>query len=930
MKIPKVPLTLACFILVTQIASAATNTVTSTADSGAGSLRSVVAGATSGDSILFSPALAGQTIVLTSGEIVLNKNLTIDGSTLTNGLTLDGNGSWRIFNVGSGQTVTLKSLTLRNCHGSGADGGAIDSGGTTTIDRCTFYNNATGTGGAIRNLASGIMKLTQCTFTGNSVPSGGGAIANYGVLLVTNCTISANSGGLGGAIYNESGGQVTLANSIAAGNSGVDLYNVGTFAYSGVNMVQSKVGTITGPTPINAAPLLQALGNYGGLTQTMPPQPGSPAIDAGTNGTSFTTDQRGVPRPIGAFADLGAVEKELAPTVTTLPAATTNTVATLNGTANPNGAATVAWFEWGSASFNYSQQTAPASIGSGTTAQALSAVVSNLTPGLIYHCRLVASNAVGVARGQDVPFGSPSLLLIGSSPVTNECHFAFADPGVTAVTGSPVAISAGDNYALALKSDRTLAGWGTDFFGQLNIPGGLSDVVAVDSGLTHVIALRSDGTVVAWGYGGSGATNIPAGATNVLAIRAGDAHSLALKKDGTVIAWGNNDWGQVSVPAGLSNVVAIAAGNAFSLALEKDGTVVAWGNNDWGQASVPAGLSNVVSIDAGQYHSLALKSNGTVVAWGNNDAGQLNLPPGLSNVVAIAGGYYNSMALKSDGTVVAWGDNSYGETIIPAGLTNVVAISQGTHHSAALKRDGTVVEWGDNTFGQTNVPSTLSTLASIATTSGSVNTNSPGSYVLTYTGTNGLGGVATATRTVIVNDSLPPALTMFGNNLILITNVSNLPFVDPGATAFDLCGGALSVIVSNNVNTSFPGTYTITYRATDATGNTAVTNRTVLVALPPQVPGDQNGDGIVSQSELDAVYANYLPSSPWLALTNVAGLGGTNVTFSLSNSVLGALTVEYTTNFNTWQVLGPATPRYLFTDTNAPVGPQRFYRLRSP
>jgi hypothetical protein len=126
---------------------------------------------------------------------------------------------------------------------------------------------------------------------------------------------------------------------------------------------------------------------------------------------------------------------------------------------------------------------------------------------------------------------------------------------------------------------------------------------------------------------------------------------------------------------------------------------------------------------------------------------------------------------------------------------------------------------------------------------------------------------------------------------------------------------------------------------------------TATVLTPPSgipVPGDANGDGvvsesefaavlahlngngIVSQSELNTVLSNYFPNSPFLQMTNVAGLGGTNVTFALSNSTAGAFSVEYTTNLADWFFLGPATPRYLFTDTNAPAIPQRFYRLRWP
>lgn len=105
------------------------------------------------------------------------------------------------------------------------------------------------------------------------------------------------------------------------------------------------------------------------------------------------------------------------------------------------------------------------------------------------------------------------------------------------------------------------------------------------------------------------------------------------------------------------------------------------------------------------------------------------------------------------------------------------------------------------------------------------------------------------------------------------------------------------------------------------------------VLTPPggvPVPGDSDGDGIVSESELNAVLASYFPTSPWLHLTNVAGLGGTNVTFALTNSFAGAFSVEYTTNLADWLPLGPATPRYEFTDTNAPTAPQRSYRLRWP
>ena len=74
------------------------------------------------------------------------------------------------------------------------------------------------------------------------------------------------------------------------------------------------------------------------------------------------------------------------------------------------------------------------------------------------------------------------------------------------------------------------------------------------------------GTIVGWGSNEYGQTNIPAGLSGVTAIASGAYHSLALKSDGTVVGWGSNGEGQTSVPAGLSGVTAIAGGGSHSVA----------------------------------------------------------------------------------------------------------------------------------------------------------------------------------------------------------------------------------------------------------------------------------------------------------------------------------------------------------------------------
>ena len=251
----------------------------------------------------------------------------------------------------------------------------------------------------------------------------------------------------------------------------------------------------------------------------------------------------------------------------------------------------------------------------------------------------------------------------------------------------------------------SVAGWGNNNAGQATPPSALTGLVAIAAGFQHGLGLKSDGTVVGWGNNSNGQTNVPASVTHAVAIAAGGFHSLALKSNGTVIGWGNNLYGQTNSPASLTNAIAIAAGYYHSLALKSDGTVIAWGDNSGGQTNLPPGLGGVVAISAGFRHNLALRSDGTVVAWGYNIFGLTNVPVSVTNAVAIAAGRYVSLALKNNGTVVAWGN--YGPP--PPSVTNVVAIAA-YDSSLALNSDGTVVSWG----GGPTPSAGLSGVASIA------------------------------------------------------------------------------------------------------------------------------------------------------------------------------------------------------------------------
>jgi hypothetical protein len=282
-----------------------TLTVLNTGDSGAGSLRDTVAAAQSGDTIVFDPSLAGQTISLTSGELIINKSLDIEGPGGTNAVSVSGVPNSRIFDITDpSTTVTLANLFISA--GSATQGaGIFDAGATVNLVRdnisyCLALGvagapggpNGDGLGGAIYQ-GGGNLTLTACTLFsdvadgGGQSPGGqplapvGGAgmggdiFSAGGVLTVVNCNFNgfaAGGGGLvggtaaGGAIYAAAGTTVTISNSIV---STFALGGDGTVArgetFGGAIYQAGGSLTITGTQLLGSEDSTGAYGASGGL-----------------------------------------------------------------------------------------------------------------------------------------------------------------------------------------------------------------------------------------------------------------------------------------------------------------------------------------------------------------------------------------------------------------------------------------------------------------------------------------------------------------------------------------------------------------------------------------------------------------------------------------------------------------------------------------
>ncbi|WP_017721297.1 DUF4347 domain-containing protein [Kamptonema formosum] len=199
-------------------------TVTNNADSGAGSLRQAIASAAAGDTIQFAPSLANQTITLTSGQLNITKNLTVDGAAAP-GLTVSGNNASRVFEVaGAATNFTLKNLTVANGRTSDKGGGILTGvGAVLTVGNCNFKNNVAGEGGAIVAGNSSTTTVENCTFDSNqasaNTESAGGAIFvnSLSSLAVRNSEFTNNKGINGGAI-NSLLSQLTVENSTFINN----------------------------------------------------------------------------------------------------------------------------------------------------------------------------------------------------------------------------------------------------------------------------------------------------------------------------------------------------------------------------------------------------------------------------------------------------------------------------------------------------------------------------------------------------------------------------------------------------------------------------------------------------------------------------------------------------------------------------------------
>ncbi|AFY55137.1 Cadherin domain-containing protein,putative calcium-binding protein [Rivularia sp. PCC 7116] len=272
--------------------------VTNTNDSGEGSLRQAIENANNledVDTITFDASLSGETITLTSGELLVTDAVTIQGLG-ANQITISGNNSSRIFKIDNndsgnqidvtidslsitgGQTpegddanddgagiwnrenLTLKNVVIRNNQAADDGGGIRNDGEITIIDSTVADNTSIGTsdtsgGGGLLNTIGASATVINSTFSNNEAKNGAG-IRNDDNLTLINSTLSGNTasesgGGLANTINPNdfrnpaSGGKATISNSTITNNTAEDSSGNGANSQVGGGIANFGIATVS-------------------------------------------------------------------------------------------------------------------------------------------------------------------------------------------------------------------------------------------------------------------------------------------------------------------------------------------------------------------------------------------------------------------------------------------------------------------------------------------------------------------------------------------------------------------------------------------------------------------------------------------------------------------------------------------------------------
>ncbi|MGO9464150.1 MAG: C2 family cysteine protease [Isosphaeraceae bacterium] len=453
--------------------------------------------------------------------------------------------------------ATVQGDAITGNSATAGSGGGLYNDGAMTVAFCTLSGNtATAYGGGLDNDLNGTLTLIGSTLAKNSALAGGGA-ANSGTMTLSATTAAANSAVLGGGVWNLNSlsldDTIVAADTLASASGSDPDIDGSVTATSDHNLVGNGSG-VSGITngvnsnqigskssPIN--PMLYPLASYGSAIETMPPEPGSPALAKGGPLTTLTA-------PIGQDD-------------TTIPVADAAAIASTAGIFGIQ----VDSEQMTLTGVDLAANTLTVIRGPGGLEPAMA---HNAGAGIVMYQNygVTASTSPALGAIQPGPGMSPAVKLIVSGPTGQS---------VQAAAGFTVTITAEDgfdNTATEYNGSVTLkTSEGSDF--TVPLTNGVGTItIGMDKAGTGETLTATDGSI----SGTSASFTVTGGAATTLSVTAPTSIRAGAHFTVTVTAadaFGNPATGYVSLAHGLlETVAALSNGQAqFPETLDGAGTV---------------------------------------------------------------------------------------------------------------------------------------------------------------------------------------------------------------------------------------------------------------------------------------------------------------------------------------------------------------------
>jgi hypothetical protein len=294
----------------------------------------------SGSTFTNNSASDGGAVGSLQGDLtIINSTFANNSATGTGGNPGNGGAGGALYMDGKAEKTSLCGVKIANNTAGNEAGGFFRVSNThdgsfamdrTTVDSNTVMNGGNAGGLYLEGLA---LTVTNSTISRNTAGYNGGMWINTDTVMMTNVTIAENTatvtnggglwlghtptgtllnvtiannhstapGNVAGAIF---GAGLTLVNTIVANNTAQYTPQCDVKRTDGSGNLQFPNTALCTTAPVIADPMLGALANNGGDTETMVPAPGGPAATIGTGCPA--TDQLGHPR--GNPCTAGAVE----------------------------------------------------------------------------------------------------------------------------------------------------------------------------------------------------------------------------------------------------------------------------------------------------------------------------------------------------------------------------------------------------------------------------------------------------------------------------------------------------------------------------------------------------------------------------------------------------------------------------------------------